>query len=73
MKEEESLHTQIDDMLDRKVAKRLTEWELKQYKGPIYYVSRHEITKPQPDSIPCRVVYNSSANYKGQMLLLQTI
>ena len=71
MKNEETMtryQSQIQDMLDRKVAKILPQNELLQYKGPLYYISHHEIWKPESESTPCRIVYNSSANYKGHVL-----
>lgn len=37
---------QIDDMLNCKVAQKLTEDELKEYKGLIHYISHHEVLKP---------------------------
>ena len=59
---------QIQDMLDREVARKLTEKEINQYKGPVYYVSHHEILKEESETTPCRIVYNASANFKGHVL-----
>ena len=52
---------QIQDMVDREVARKLTLKELKEYKGPIYYISHHEFLKPDSKSTPVRIVFNSSA------------
>ena len=38
---------QIEDMVDREVARKLTLKELKEYKGPIHYISHHEVLKPE--------------------------
>ena len=59
---------QIEDMISRGVAKKLSEKEVKDYVGPVYYVSHHEVMKPDSASTPCRIVFNSSANYMGQNL-----
>ena len=36
--------------------------------GPVHYVHHHEVLKPDSSSTPLRIVYNSSASYKGHML-----
>ena len=53
-------------MLTRGVAKRLSEEDLK-YDGPIHYISHHEVLK-ESISTPFRIVFNSSANFKGHTL-----
>ena len=59
---------QIDDMVKRGVAKRLSSSEMQEYNGPIYYLSHHEVMKPDSDSTPCRLVFNSSARYMNNTL-----
>lgn len=39
-------HTQIEDMIHRKVARQLTNTEINSYEGPIHYISHHEVLKP---------------------------
>ena len=58
----------IEDMLNRNVGRKLSEVELNSYKGPIHYVSHHEIIKASSTSTPFRIVFNSSASYNGHIL-----
>ncbi|XP_071963454.1 uncharacterized protein [Antedon mediterranea] len=60
--------SQMDDMLERKVARKLSDSEMRSYKGPVHYISHHGIAKPDSKSTPLRIVFNSSANYKGHVL-----
>ena len=59
---------QISDMIDRGVARKLSEFELMNYKGPVHYIAHHAISKPSSKSTPLRIVFNSSAKYKGHVL-----
>ena len=59
---------QITDMIERGVARKLTESELKEYTGPIYYLSHHEVINEDSKSTPCRIVFNSSARFCNQTL-----
>ena len=34
----------------------------------MHYISHHEVLKPESQSTPCRIVFNSSAKYKGHIL-----
>ena len=54
---------QINDMIDRKVAHKLTSEELKDYKGPTYYIAHHEVWKHDSASTPCRIVFDSSGKF----------
>lgn len=63
----EVYHKQIVDMLDRKVARILTEEEIKKYNGPYYYLCHHEVLKDSL-STPCRIVFNSSAKFMNSCL-----
>ena len=59
---------QIEDVIHRGVAKKLTYEDLESYDGPIHYISHHEVLKPDSKSTPVRIVFNSSANYMGHTL-----
>ena len=59
---------QIQDMLVRGVARKLSKEEERNYRGPVHYVSHHEVMKPESQSTPCRIVFNSSASYMGHTL-----
>ena len=58
---------QIDDMLERGVARKLSEEEMQTYTGPVYYISHHEVLSDS-ESTPCRLVFNSSAKFNGHVL-----
>lgn len=59
---------QIQDMVSRGVARKLTDEEIKNYQGPVHYLPHHEILKPESKSTPIRIVFNSSASYMGHVL-----
>ena len=58
---------QIKDMVERNVAEKLTANDLKEYSGPYYYLSHHEVLKTA-SSTPFRIVFNSSFKYHGHNL-----
>ena len=55
-------------MNSRGVARNITKEEVEEYHGPIHYVSHHPVLKPQSESTPCQIVFNSSAAYSGHIL-----
>ena len=59
---------QVEEMNELKFARRLSDVEIKDYKGPIHYVSHHEVLRPEKKSTPIRMVFNSSDNFKGHCL-----
>ena len=66
-KKAETYQSQIQDMLDRGVAKKLDVEDLN-YDGPVHYISHHEVLKQDSASTPCRIVFIASANYKNHVL-----
>ena len=58
---------QILDMEKRGVARKLNEAD-RMYEGPVYYISHHEVLKPESKSTPCRIVFNSSAKFMNSTL-----
>ena len=56
---------QIQDMLNRKVARKLTPHEVSSWNGPSYYISHLAVHNPNSKSTPIRIVFNSSQLCKG--------
>ena len=54
--------------MEQGVARKLQLIEMLSYGGPVRYISHHAVMKPESKSTPCRIVFNSSANYHGHML-----
>lgn len=59
---------QVKYMVARDVARKLSKEEINGYKGPVYYISHHEVLKPDSKSTPVRIVFNSSVKYMGHVL-----
>ena len=59
---------QVEEMNELKFACKLSDVEIKDYKGPVHYVSHHEVLRPEKKSTPVRIVFNSPANFKGHCL-----
>ena len=61
---------QMQDMLNRGASRKVNEEEVKGYTGPIHYINHHAVIKPESLSTPCRILFNSSANFCGYILRL---
>ncbi|XP_028415610.1 uncharacterized protein LOC114538968 [Dendronephthya gigantea] len=64
----EAYDKQMRELNEMNFSRKVSSEELKTYKGPIHYISHHEIVKPEKKSTPIRIVFNSSASYKGHRL-----
>ena len=60
--------SEIEDMISKGVARKLSNEEVQDYKGPVHYIHHHEVLKPESSSTPLCIVFNSSASYMGQKL-----
>ena len=61
-------HSEIKDMVERGVARKLNEEEMQTYNGPIHYIHHHKVLKPELSSTPFHIVFNSSVSYIGHKL-----
>ena len=59
---------QMEEMCQMKFARKLSEEEMKSYRGPVHYISHHGVVRPENKSTPLRIVFNSSSSYKGHVL-----
>ena len=60
--------SQIDDMIIRGVARKLSRNEIDDYDGPTFYIPHHEVIKRESESTPCRIVFNTSAKFNGHII-----
>ena len=68
-KEDVELYSeQINELLRRNFAKKLTLAEMQSYKGPVQYLPHHGVHKKTSISTPLRIVFNSSASFKGKRI-----
>ena len=58
----------MKDMEKRGFSRKLTEKEIADWKGPVHYVSHHAVLRPEKKSTPVRIVFHSSATFKGHCL-----
>ena len=55
----------MKDLLDRYVARKVTQEELNNYSGSIHYLAHHAVWKPSSKSTKCRIVFDSKAPFHG--------
>lgn len=58
----------MNEMVESKFSRKLSEKELKEYQGPVHYISHYAVVRPEKKSTPVRIVFNSSAVFKGHCL-----
>ena len=61
----ETYKRQMEDMLNRKVTRKVSEDELMEYNGPKFYISHHDVLRPGSISTAMHIVFNSSAKVNG--------
>lgn len=64
----EAYNKQIHELEEMGFAKKLTAADIKNYEGPVHYISHHAIVRPEKKSTPIRIVFNSSASFQGHRL-----
>lgn len=64
----EIYQSQIEDMVTRKVARKLSEEEIGKWEGPIFYISHLAVVNPKSSTTPVRIVFNSSQKFHGMSL-----
>ena len=64
----ESYARQMQDLFDRGVARVLSDEEMREWKGPVFYISHLAVLNPNSASTPLRICFNSSATYKNVSL-----
>ena len=64
----EKYSSQIQDMADRGVARKLSRSEVESWDGPVYYLSHLAVENPKSNTTPVRIVFNSSQQFKGVSL-----
>ena len=60
----ETFMNQMQDLVDRNVARKLSLAELQAYDGPVFYLSYHEVLKKDSPSTPFRIVFSSKQHDK---------
>ena len=67
-KHAEAYDKQMVEMSEMEFSRKLSEKQLKEYNGPVHYISHHAVFRPESKSTPVRIVFNSSAVFQGHRL-----
>ena len=66
----EKCNEQVKDLIERGVLEEITEKEEQDWTGPVFYITYHEVFKPDSTSTPVRLVINSSIKASVSMMYL---
>ena len=64
----ETYQKQMEDMVNRGVARKLSQEELQEWSGPTFYIYHLAVVNPCSHSTPVRIVFNSSQVCQGTSL-----
>lgn len=64
----ETYKSQVEDMVTREVARKLTPQEILEWDGPIFYISHLAVVSLKSTTTPVRIVFNSSQKFQGVSL-----
>ena len=59
---------QMTEMVKMNFCRKLSENEVKNYKGPVHYIPHHTVIRPEKKSMPVRIVFNLSSAFQGHKL-----
>ncbi|XP_068679809.1 uncharacterized protein [Montipora foliosa] len=59
---------QMTEMVKMNFCRKLSEDEVKNYKGPVHYIPHHAVIRPEKKGTPVRTVFNSSSVFQGHKL-----
>lgn len=59
---------QIEEMTNLGFARKLTQSEIEQHEGPVFYLPHHAVIRKESLSTPLRIVFNSSIVFRGHCL-----
>ena len=59
---------QMDEMVNKGIARKLSSKEIQEFKGPFTYLSHHYVMKKDSLSTSLCVVFNPSINFQGHIL-----
>ena len=60
--------TEMANMVERGVARKLTKSEVKCFTGPVHYIAHFFVLRPDSASTPLRIVYDPSTKFMGFQL-----
>ena len=61
-------NNEIEDMIQRQVARKLSAEEMANYHGPVFYLDHHAVYKPDSKSTKIRIVFNPTSSFMGHVL-----